>query len=77
MIIIISKRDKEVICIYRIKKLRERSGMTQLELAKRMGVEQNTISQWENGTRFPRADKLPQLARLLGCTIDELFEKEE
>lgn len=61
----------------RLKELREVAHITQLELGARLNVEQNTVSQWESGTRTPRADKLPQLARILGCTISDLFEDNE
>ena len=45
-----------------------------MELAQKLEVEQNTVSQWENGIRLPRSDKLPLLAKLLGCTVDDLFK---
>ncbi len=61
----------------RLKELREAAQLTQLELGTRLNVEQNTVSQWESGARNPRADKLPQLARILGCTINDLFEDNE
>lgn len=60
----------------RLKSLREQKGITQKELGAAIGVEQNTISQWETQNRLPRADKLPQLAKILGCTVDELLEDE-
>ena len=50
--------------------------MTQEMLAKRLGVTQSSIAQWETNGRLPRADKLPQLAQILGCKIDDLFERE-
>ena len=57
----------------RLKIFREQNGLKQKELALKMGVEQNTISQWESGERLPRADKPPQLAKILGCSVDELL----
>ena len=60
---------------YKARERRKKLKMTQAELAEKLGVRQSTISQWESGISVPRADKLPQLARLLGCSIDELFEK--
>lgn len=57
----------------KIKSCRLKIGMTQKELAEKMGVDQTAISQWETGESLPRADKLPHLARILGCTIDELL----
>lgn len=49
---------------------------SQRQLGEEIGVEQNTVSQWESGTRKPPSDKLPALARALDCTIDELFADE-
>lgn len=54
-------------------KLRKAAGMTQAELAGKMGVNQATVAMWENETIWPSADKLPALARLLGCSIDALY----
>ncbi|MCI8554148.1 MAG: helix-turn-helix transcriptional regulator [Clostridiales bacterium] len=53
--------------------LRCRQGLTQQELACRVGVGQAAISMWEGGTNRPRADRLPVLAEALSCTIDDLF----
>lgn len=59
--------------IMRIKELRVAAGMTQGELAAGMGVNQNTISQWEHEVVLPRTRQLPELARLLGVSFNELF----
>lgn len=56
---------------------REKRGITQAELADRLCVTQGAISQWETGKSFPRAELLPKLADILGCTVDELLRKEE
>lgn len=56
-----------------IERLRKKRGMTQTELAAVLGVSQANISMWESGEALPRTDKLPALARILNCTIDELF----
>lgn len=56
-----------------IKKARERLGITQTELADKLGVRQSTVAMWETDNSLPRADKLPILAKFLGCTIDELL----
>lgn len=47
--------------------------ISQDELAKLLGVTRSTVAMWETGKSFPRADMLPQLAKILGCTIDDLF----
>lgn len=46
---------------------------TQREVAKILGVKESTVSKWECGTSKSRADKLPRIAKLYGCTIDELL----
>lgn len=54
--------------------LRRKAGLTQNDVSKAVGVTQGSVSQWENGTSSPRADKLPLLATIFGCTIDELYD---
>lgn len=46
---------------------------TQREVAKIVGVQESAVSKWERGLAKPRADKLPILAKLYGCTIEELL----
>ena len=60
--------------VMRIKKLRKAAGMTQEQLASQMGVMQNVVSNWENEVALPRVRQLPELARILQCTIGALFE---
>ena len=59
--------------IMQIQKLREMAGLTQVQVALRMGVSQNTVSQWENEVALPKSRDLPQLARVLHCEIGELY----
>lgn len=59
--------------IMRIKELRVAAGITQDELAIGMSVNQNSVSQWEHEISLPRTRQLPDLARLLGVSINELF----
>lgn len=54
------------------KSLREqlrRSGLTQAEIATRMGTTQSHISQILNGPRVPGLDLLERLAGAMGCTV--------
>lgn len=46
---------------------------TQREVARILGVKESAVSKWERGVSKPRADKLPVLAKLYGCTIEELL----
>lgn len=43
------------------------------QLASAMDVTVVAVRKWELGEAMPSADKLPALADLLGCTIDELY----
>ena len=60
----------------KIKVLRKAAGIKQVNLAKTLGVGQPSLCAWEIGKAQPTADKLPALAKALGCTIDDLFEKD-
>ncbi len=59
-----------------IKKYRELAGITPAELARIMGVDQAAVTRWERGLVLPRAAKIPKLADLFGCTIDQLYGRE-
>lgn len=60
-----------------IRKLRERASLSAQEVAIAMNVTVATVSRWENGKFLPRGAKLPDLARVLHCTVDELLEEEK
>lgn len=57
----------------RIGQLRRATGMKQDELAEKLGVTPQAVSKWENDVSSPDISLLPQLAQLLGITIDELL----
>lgn len=54
--------------------LRERKGLSQKELADILNITQGAVSQWELGLSRPTSKILPELAKALDCTIDELFK---
>lgn len=60
-----------------LRTFRERKKITQTDLAETLGVSQSVVSFWEIGRNFPEAAKLPDLARALGCTVDDLFRDPE
>lgn len=68
-----TNKERGVIFKMQIKKFRERAGFTITEVARQMDVDRAAAFRWEAGTAMPRADKIPKLADLLGCSIDELF----
>ena len=60
----------------RIMQHRKRLGMTQEQLADRVGVSAQAVSKWENDLSCPDISLLPQLAEIFGITVDELLGKE-
>lgn len=57
----------------RIKERRWRMGVTQKELADRLGITGSAISSYENNTRLPSFDILVKLSRLFHMSTDELL----
>ena len=57
----------------RISKYRKEKGLTQEELAAKLGVSSQAVSKWENDASCPDISLLPQLCRALGITTDELL----
>jgi len=53
--------------------LREKNGLTQAEVASRLGVTAAAVSKWENGSSKPRVEILFQLAEMLGVRPEELM----
>lgn len=60
-----------------IRQYREKKELSQKQLAEKLGVNQNTVSQWETGRSSPPVDKLIIMSDLFGCTIDELVRGEK
>lgn len=60
----------------KIKTFRGLKGLSQQELADILGVRQSTVAMWETGTNTPRAGMFPKMAKIFGCTIDDLYDKE-
>ncbi len=57
----------------RLSFFREKIGLTQTELAEKVGVSDKVISKWECGETKPSVDVLPALADAFDISIDELF----
>ena len=60
----------------RIAELRKRRGMTQDELAEKMGVSSQAVSKWENDISCPDIQVLPMLADYFDVTVDALLRGE-
>lgn len=57
----------------RIAELRRRKGLTQEELAQAFGISAQAVSKWENDITCPDIGILPELAGMLGVSVDELL----
>lgn len=57
-----------------LRKLRLDKNLTQEQSAERLGVSAQSVSRWETATSLPDVMLLPQLARLYGVLIDDLFK---
>lgn len=56
-----------------IKALREKSGLTQAELAEKLAVSDKTVSKWETAKGYPDISLLEPIAKVFGITITELL----
>lgn len=61
----------------RIKELRNESGLSQKDLADKIGVAQNTVAQYEKGTAKTSLEVLVNLAVVLKTTADYLLGLED
>ena len=59
-----------------IKEKRKEKKITQDELAEDLGVTNRAISKWENGNCMPDSGIIPDLCKILGITINDLFHGE-
>ena len=57
-----------------IAELRKGKGLTQLELAEKIGVTDKAVSKWERDLSCPDINSLPNLADILGVSVDELMQ---
>lgn len=57
----------------RIKKAREMSGFTQVEVSKELEIPQPTLSGYESGKHEPSVENIGKLADFYGVSIDWLF----
>jgi DNA-binding XRE family transcriptional regulator len=59
----------------RIRAVRESAGLSQLELSRRSGVAQESLSRIETGLRDPRLGTLRRLAQGMGLSLNQLLER--
>ena len=56
-----------------IKELREKNGLTQLQLSEKLGVSDKTVSKWENGKGYPDITLLEPIAEAFRVSVTELI----
>lgn len=59
-----------------VRELREAAGLTQLELARRMGVSRKTVNTVENSVFVPSVIVALKMARVLESRVEEIFRLE-
>jgi len=55
---------------------RKNAGYTQAEVARELGISDAAVAQWETGETMPATKRLPEIAKLYGCTVDDLLKEE-
>lgn len=58
----------------KIRQLRLKAGLTQEQLAEKLGIGAQSVSKWENAVAMPDITTLPLLAETFGVSIDDLFD---
>lgn len=61
----------------RLYEMRKKSGLSQEELAEKIGVSRQAVSKWERAEASPDTDNLILLAKLYSISMDELLSTEE
>lgn len=57
-----------------IRALRIAKNLSQVQLADKLGVTKQSVSNWENNNILPSVDLLKQIALFFGCSTDYLLE---
>ena len=53
--------------------LRKKKGLSQEELAEKLGVSRQSVSKWESNNTYPETDKIVQICNIFECTMDDLI----
>lgn len=56
----------------RLKKLRKDAGLTQVDVAEKLGISQPAYASWERGIKKPTQDNLVKIAQVLNVSVDYL-----
>lgn len=58
-----------------LRKYRLENGMTQADLAGKLSISQNAVSQYESGKRTPTVKRLANIATALNCSVSEIVSE--
>ena len=61
----------------RLVELRKKNGLSQEELANKLGISRQAVSKWERAEASPDTDNLICLAKLYGISLDDLLNSDE
>lgn len=61
----------------RLKELRKQANLTQVELAKRLGIGQSSYADWERGRKKPTQENLVKISQVFSVSIDYLVGNSE
>ncbi len=57
-----------------LRELREKSGMTQQEIAEKLNVTRTAVCHWESGERALYFSTAKQVCKILNCTLEDLLK---
>lgn len=72
----IKRKEGRNSILEQIRILREAAGLTQAQLADRIGVVRTAVTLMEQPGRYPDASRMPAIAEALGCSIDALYGRD-
>lgn len=58
-----------------IKKLRGRKGLSRKEFATALEIPYTTVTNWENGTKIPKIDRIPAIAKFFNVSAADLLDR--
>ncbi|MDY3984835.1 MAG: helix-turn-helix transcriptional regulator [Dysosmobacter sp.] len=57
--------------------MREKAGLRQEDVGKKLNIDQTTVCKWEKGASKPLKKYRKKLAKLYGCTVDDLLRQDD
>lgn len=69
-------KDIKAVISKNLTELRQKAGMTQLELAERLNYSDKAVSKWERGESLPDISVLLEISNIYGVTLDGLVREE-